>query len=104
MWRLIFKDGHFTDNDILFGAVVAIGLDALNLVHHIHAFQHFAEDGVLAVQVGRAAHGGVGLPLLGRELEAGFAGHLRLGLLDQFVLQLQQSFLVAQSELYKGFR
>ena len=41
--------------DVLQGAVVAVGGDLLYGVDHLDALDDFAEDGVCAVQVGRAA-------------------------------------------------
>ena len=53
--------------DILHRTVVAVGLGLLDAVDNIHSVDDLAEYGVLAVEMRSAAHGGVGLALLGGE-------------------------------------
>jgi len=63
----LLYDNHFQDSHILNGTVVGIGLNALDRVDDIHTLDYLAEDGVTAVEMGRAADSHVDLALLGRQ-------------------------------------
>ena len=57
----------------------------MNHLYNIETFFYFTKDGVLAIQMGRAAQGGVELKLLFGET---VLAYLALGFCYEFVLQL----------------
>ena len=86
------------------GAVVVQGVASLNPLHHVEAALHLTEHSVLVVQEGRAAYGCVCLRLLGGEGGLAHLAHPRLGLADEFVLQLLQALAVAVAPQLHDFR
>ena len=62
------EDGGTEDAHIGQWAVVLVSCHLLNLVDDIEALQHLAKDGILAVEVGRAASSLVDVNHLGGEL------------------------------------
>ena len=53
--KSLFYDCCTQNADVVDGPVVVVGEGFLHAFHHVHALFHLAEDGVLAVEVGRAA-------------------------------------------------
>ena len=88
--------------DVLLGAVHRAGLGLGYAGHHVEPFDHFAEHGVLAVEVGRAAHGLVVAPLLGGEAPRA-VGQLRPHLGQQGVAQRGEGRLVAVATVLLDF-
>ena len=90
--RGLFEDLHGEDFDVGEGSVGGACFGFFDFGYHVHAFGDFAEHGVLAVEVGRAAYGGVGFALFGGELDV---ADFFFGLFNDFLLEFVQSGLVA---------
>ena len=63
----LWKDDGAEDAHIGIWAIILVDGHVLNVVNDVEALCYFAKDGVLSVQMGRAAHGLVGLYHLGRD-------------------------------------
>ena len=64
------NDGGAENADVCGGTVVLVGGYLLDTVYDIQTFDDLTKDGVLAVEMGRASNGLVGLQHLGGELDA----------------------------------
>ena len=51
----VLDDGGFQDADVLYGTVAPVGLRLLDHIDDVHTLNDFAEDGVLAVEMGCAS-------------------------------------------------
>src|SRR5580704_2374941 len=70
-------DPHFLDGPVL-GAAWDLG----NLLHHIIAFDHFAENAVLVVKPGRGCNGDKELAAIGTRAGIGHGEQTGLGMLE----------------------
>ena len=73
----VADDGGAKDADVSCWAVIPVGGCLLNLVYHVEALSDFAEYGVLAVEMGRATNGLVGLYHLWRKLHLSVGGRVQ---------------------------
>ena len=73
----VADDGGSKDANVRDGTVIPVGGCLLNLVYHVEALSDFAEYGVLAVEMGRATNGLVGLYHLWRKLHLSVGGRVQ---------------------------
>ena len=86
---IVVSDGGAENTDVLEGTVVGVGGRLLDAVDDIKAFRDFAKDGILSVEMGRAADGLIHLDHLWRQFHTALGGRVKflLDLRDLLILE-----------------